>query len=126
MRCRSHYRADHHREGDDHVPPHPAPSHEPSPLRHPGSPAAAPAADLPVVIAGLTVANGRTGGSPGAGTSVTGGTLTLDHVTVTGNYAVGTPDLYGYGGDAMGGGLYVAGGTVYVNRSTISGNTAEG
>src|SRR5439155_7957566 len=57
------------------------------------------AGDPTVVIAGLTVANGRTVGSPGAGTSVTGGTLTLDHVTVTGNYAVGTPDLYGYGGD---------------------------
>ena len=44
-----------------------------------------------VSIAGLTVANGWTSDSPGGGISMTGGTLTLDHVTVSGNDAAGAP-----------------------------------
>ena len=43
------------------------------------------AGDPTVVIADLTVANGWTSGSPGGGISMAGGTLTLDHVTVSGN-----------------------------------------
>ena len=88
-----------------------------------------------VVIAGLTVANGWTSDSPGGGISMTGGTLTLDHITLSGNYAVGAPGVFvDYSttpwvhsvGDGLGGGLYVAGGTVWVNQSTISGNFASG
>src|SRR4051794_21624092 len=53
-----------------------------------------------VTIANLTVANGwagylwNNGGIPpplGGGIHMAGGSLTLDHVTVTGNYAVGNP-----------------------------------
>src|SRR5438034_10988843 len=76
-----------------------------------------------VLIGGLTVANGWTTDSPGGGISMAGGTVTLDHVTVTGNYAVGAPGVFdfwydpsvGYSatysvGNGVGGGLYVAGG----------------
>src|SRR5262249_30880637 len=42
-----------------------------------------------VTIANLTVAGGWTTDSPGGGISVAGGTVTLDHVTVTGNAAYG-------------------------------------
>src|SRR5262245_39596311 len=41
----------------------------------------------PVLIAGLTVANGVSYGSPGGGISMAGGTLTLDRVPVSGNRA---------------------------------------
>ena len=47
------------------------------------------AGDPTVLIADLTVANGWTTGSPGGGISMAGGTLTLDHVTVSGNSATG-------------------------------------
>jgi hypothetical protein len=82
-----------------------------------------------VSIADLTVANGWS--SQGGGITMAGGTLTLDHVTVSGNSAVGAPGVYGAGvygagGDGLGGGLYVAGGTVYVNQSTVAGNYAIG
>jgi hypothetical protein len=84
-----------------------------------------------VVIAGLTVANGWTYDSPGGGLSVAGGAVTLDHVTVTGNYAGGAPgDWYtsysGSGGVGEGGGLYVAGGTLTLDQSIVSGNAASG
>ena len=74
--------------------------------------------DPTVVIAGLTVANGSTTDSPGGGISMAGGNLTLDHVTVSGNYAVGAPGGYDSSytvysvGDGVGGGLYVASGTL--------------
>src|SRR6516162_9517076 len=85
-----------------------------------------------VLITGLTIANGWTINSPGGGISMTGGTLTLDHVTVSGNYAVGAPGGYDstYGvysvGDGVGGGLIVAGGTLTLDHSTVSGNYAIG
>jgi hypothetical protein len=86
-----------------------------------------------VVIGGLTVANGWTTDSPGGGISMAGGTVTLDHVTVSGNYAVGAPgffDYYNYDtysvGNGLGGGLYVAGGTLILDQSTVSGNYAIG
>src|SRR5262245_6572593 len=86
-----------------------------------------------VVIAGLTVANGWTTDSPGGGISMAGGTVTLDHVTVSGNYAEGAPgffDYYNYNtysvGNGLGGGLYVAGGTLILDQSTVSGNYAIG
>jgi hypothetical protein len=79
-----------------------------------------------VTIAGLTVANGATTDSPGGGISMTGGTVTLDHVTVSGNYAVGVTDVSGYGGDGLGGGLYVAGATLTLDQCTVSGNDAVG
>src|SRR5262245_7552793 len=47
--------------------------------------------DPTVTIAKLTVAKGSTTGSPGGGLAMTGGTVTLDHVTVTGNFADGNP-----------------------------------
>src|SRR5262249_24953837 len=77
------------------------------------SPVCAIAGDPTVVIAGLTVANGWTYDSPGGGISMASGTVTLDHVTVSGNYAVGSRGVYDhiYGsysvGDGLGGGLYV-------------------
>ena len=69
-----------------------------------------------------------------------GGTLTLDHVTVSGNSAgrrlcVATgglrrrnrlPAARGDGSGRLGGGIYVAGGVVYVNQSIVSGNQAVG
>jgi len=55
-----------------------------------------------------------------------GGTVTLDHVTVSGNYAVGVTDVSGYGGSGLGGGLYVAGGTLTLDQCTVSGNSAVG
>src|SRR5262245_49518646 len=83
-----------------------------------------------VVIAGLTVANGSTTGSPGGGLSMAGGTVTLDHVTVTGNFADGNPGGFSYvyypAGDGLGGGLYVAGGTLTLDQCTVSGNYAGG
>jgi Calx-beta domain len=85
-----------------------------------------------VVVANLTVANGRTTDSPGGGLFVAGGTVTLDHVTVTGNSAAGSPGVYDhiYGsysvGQGLGGGLYVAGGTLTLDQSTVSGNQAVG
>ncbi len=75
-----------------------------------------------VVIAGLTVANGLANGSPGGGIYDAGGTLTLDHVTLSGNEAYATDAAY----QGVGGGLYVAGGVVYVNQSTLYGNAAVG
>src|SRR5262249_56202200 len=47
-----------------------------------------------VSIADLTVANGWTSGTPGGGISMTGGSLTLDRVAVSGNYAVGGAGLH--------------------------------
>jgi hypothetical protein len=79
-----------------------------------------------VTIADLTVANGWTSGSPGAGIYMAGGNLTLDRVAVSGNSAVGVLDVNGYGGDGLGGGLYVAGGTLSLDQSTVEGNYAIG
>lgn len=81
-----------------------------------------------VLIAGLTVANGRTYDSPGGGISMAGGTVTLDHVTVSGNHAAGSPGVIDHysGGDGLGGGLSVAGGILTLDRCTVSGNTAAG
>jgi hypothetical protein len=82
-----------------------------------------------VVIADLTVANGWTYGSPGGGISVAGGALTLDHVTLSGNSAVGedrSDSLYDAGGNGLGGGLYVQGATVTLDLCTVSGNSAWG
>src|SRR5262249_26750387 len=89
-----------------------------------------------VTIAGLRVAYGWTTDSPGGGISMTGGTVTLDHVTVYGDFAVGSPgsyyglDEFGNGsysvGNGVGGGLYVAGGTLNLDQSTVSGNHARG
>jgi hypothetical protein len=84
------------------------------------------AGDPTIVIADLTVANGWTTDSPGGGISMTGGTLTLDHVTVSGNYAVGGWFSVYLSGEGMGGGLYVAGGTLTLDQSTVSGNYAIG
>jgi hypothetical protein len=85
------------------------------------------ASDPTVLIANLTVANGWTSDSPGGGISMTGGSLTLDHVTVTGNYAVdGQGGVGGYYLEGAGGGLYVAGGTLTLDQSTVSGNYAVG
>src|SRR5262245_44864853 len=89
------------------------------------------AGDPTVTIANLTVANGSTTDSPGGGISMAGGTVTLDHVTVSGNYAFGVSGGFdGWGnysvGDGLGGGLYVAGGTVTLDQSTVSGNYAYG
>jgi hypothetical protein len=79
-----------------------------------------------VTIADLTVANGWTSDSPGAGISMAGGNLTLDRVTVSGNSAVGGLEVNGAGGDGLGGGLYVAGGTLSLDQSTVSANYAIG
>jgi Calx-beta domain len=81
-----------------------------------------------VLIAGLTVANGWTYGSPGGGIAMAGGTLTLDHVSVTGNLAVGVEGESGggAGGYGAGGGLFVAAGTVTLNQCTVTGNAALG
>jgi hypothetical protein len=95
------------------------------------------AGDPIVTIANLTIADGSTTDPPtgydyssrGGGVYMAGGTVTLDHVTVSGNSAVG-----GYGGDynggvgglAAGGGLYVAGGTLTLEQCTVSGNSAIG
>jgi hypothetical protein len=89
------------------------------------------AGDPTVLIAGLTVANGAlntsaTDSRRGGGISMAGGTVTLDHVTVSGNYAVGVTDASGYGGGGLGGGLYVAGGTLTLDQCTVSGNSAVG
>jgi Calx-beta domain-containing protein len=97
------------------------------------------AGDPTVLIAGLTVANGWTTDSPGGGISMAGGTVTLDHVTVTGNYAVAAPGAFEYWydpsvgysatysvGNGVGGGLYVAGGTLTLDQCTVSGNYAIG
>jgi len=80
--------------------------------------------DPTVLIADLTVANGY--GSPGGGISVAGGTVTLDHVTVTGNIAEGQDNSYFSSGLAAGGGLYVGGGTLTLEQCTVSGNEALG
>jgi hypothetical protein len=79
-----------------------------------------------VTIASLTVANGWW--DSGGGLCMASGTVTLDHVTVTGNYAVGPPGDYlgSPAGDGLGGGLYVAGGTLTLNQCTVSGNYAGG
>jgi hypothetical protein len=82
------------------------------------------AGDPTVTIANLTVANGATIDSPGGGISVGGGAVTLDHVTVSGNYADGTHD--DSGGSGAGGGIAMAGGTVTLNQVTVSGNYARG
>jgi hypothetical protein len=85
-----------------------------------------------VLIANLTVANGLTTDSPGGGIAMAGGAVTLDHVTVSGNSAVGRPGghdpLYGDypARDGMGGGLYVTSGTLTLHQSTVSGNYAIG
>src|SRR5688572_21969315 len=80
-----------------------------------------------VVIADLTVANGWTYDSPGGGIAMAGGTVTLDHVTVTGNVAYGSSYYVTYyGGDGLGGGLYVEGGTLTLHQCTVSGNSAVG
>jgi hypothetical protein len=90
------------------------------------------AGDPTVTIANLTVAKGSTTDSPGAGggLAMTGGTVTLDHVTVTGNFADGNPGGISYvyypAGDGLGGGLYVAGGTLTLDQCTVSGNYAGG
>lgn len=73
------------------------------------------AGDPTVSIANLTVANGSW--DSGGGISMAGGTVTLDHVTVSGNEAVG---------NGLGGGLYVAGGTLSLDQCTVSGNSATG
>jgi hypothetical protein len=82
------------------------------------------AGDPTVTIAGLTVANGATVDSPGGGIKMTSGTVTLNHVTVTGNRAFGTSGYYA--GSGAGGGLYVAGGTLSLDQCTVSGNDANG
>jgi hypothetical protein len=79
-----------------------------------------------VTIAELTVADGFTYDSPGGGLSVAGGTVTLDHVTVSGNRAFGAYGDYADGGTGAGGGLYVAGGTLTLDQCTVSGNSAVG
>ncbi len=96
------------------------------------------ASNASVTIAGLTVANGRVYGSlggsisQGGGIYDAGGTLTLDHSTLSGNEAHGSDGLTIMGSQAFlassaaGGGLYVAGGMVYVNQSTFSNNRAQG
>jgi predicted outer membrane repeat protein len=77
-----------------------------------------PAGNRTVSIANLTVANGRPTWSSsllgGGGIYMAGGTLTLDHCTVSGNRAINE-----------GGGIYMAGGTLTLNQSTVSGNYAE-
>src|SRR5262249_45650910 len=75
-------------------------------------------------IANLTVANGSTTDSPGGGISMAGGTVTLDHVTVSGNYAWGSS--VDSGGSGTGGGLYGAGGTLALDQCTVAGNYAWG
>ena len=79
------------------------------------------AGDPTIVIANLTVANGLTWGSPGGGISMAGGTVTLGHVSVSGNAAGGVESGFGAGG-----GLYVAGGSLSLEQCTVSGNVAAG
>jgi hypothetical protein len=86
--------------------------------------------------AGSWAYSGSPGAGEGGGLSITGGTLSLDQSTVSGNSAVGGAgavestgwnyNLGSYGGRGDGGGLHVAGGTVSVNRTTVSGNQALG
>src|SRR5580765_6565975 len=71
-----------------------------------------------VSIADLTVANGSD--SRGGGIYMSGGRLTLDRVTVSGNVA---DSMYE---DGLGGGLYVAGGTLTLDQCIVSGNDAVG
>jgi hypothetical protein len=90
-----------------------------------------------VAITNLTVANGRIVGSPyvgiaGGGIFLADGTVTLDHVTVSGNSAVGGPGVIDYYsgnysvGHGAGGGIFVAAGTVTLNQCTVTGNAALG
>jgi hypothetical protein len=82
-----------------------------------------------VTIAGLTVANGLTSGSPGGGISMAGGTVTLANCTVSGNTANGdySQAFNGINGPkGLGGGLYVAGGTLTLDQCTVTGNYAWG
>jgi hypothetical protein len=93
-------------------------------------------ADNPtVMITNLTIADGSTTDLPagdfyisrGGGVYMAGGTVTLDHVMVSGNSAVGGyGDYGGVGGTAAGGGLYVAGGTLTLDQCTVTGNSAVG
>jgi hypothetical protein len=79
--------------------------------------------------------SGSPGAGEGGGLSITGGTLSLDQSTVSGNSAVGGAGAVEYtgwyingavGGDGDGGGLHVAGGTASVHLTTVSGNQALG
>ncbi|HEY0371314.1 MAG TPA: Ig-like domain-containing protein [Thermoanaerobaculia bacterium] len=62
----------------------------------------------------LTIRNGR-GLGWGGGIYVNGGTLTLNHVTITDSLA----------DEGDGGAVYAENASVFINSSTISGNTAE-
>jgi hypothetical protein len=71
-----------------------------------------------LALARLTIANGRTGGNGGAITN--SGTLALTQVTMAGNSASASNDIWG--SPANGGALFNAAGTVLVDRSIFSAN----
>jgi hypothetical protein len=75
---------------------------------------------LHVTIAGLTIANGLAGS--GGGIEIELATLTLSHVTLENNRAVGSAG----GGNAFGGGVSNVGGTLNVSDCTFAGNRAVG
>ena len=72
-----------------------------------------------LVLRNATVTGGRA--SPGGGIFVAGGTLTLEHSTVTGNQSDQTPSSVSLSGD--GGGIAVHFGTLTLVNSTVSGNS---
>ena len=75
-------------------------------------------AGVTLALARLTVASGRTGANGGA--VYNSGTLALTGVTVAGNLATASNDIWG--SPANGGAVFNAGGTVLVDRSTFSNN----
>jgi hypothetical protein len=89
------------------------------------------AADVNVVISGLTIANGRA--AQGGGIYVAGGALTLTDSILSNNQAVGADGANGglgqpggNGEPGIGGGIYVAGGAVEVTSSTLTTNQSIG
>jgi hypothetical protein len=75
------------------------------------------------ITGGLATNSGSVGGPAalGGGLLNNGGTVTLDHVVVSGNQARATA-----GNDAQGGGIYTTGGMLIIKASTIDHNTARG
>jgi len=72
-----------------------------------------------VRIAGLTITGGKVTDDWGAGVGAfNAGTLTLDHVTITGNAAITNA------GYPRGGGVGIGGGSLVITDSTIENNTA--
>jgi hypothetical protein len=74
-------------------------------------------ANATVLISNLTIQGGKAGFAGGISSDAP--SLTLNHVTVTGNTATG-------GAPAQGGGLYATAGTVTLEHSKVTGNKALG